>query len=117
MHTVFPLSRLAHWRRLGILLACLPLAACSFAPVVAQKLGVGVASDQQVTDATAKHFGVPASQVRVSELSRDNSLNGTIIYYNAQVGSKRFRCVIASSFASDSLPKCAKPGEPLPSAF
>ncbi len=117
MHTLPALSSPAHWRRLGVLLACLPLAACSFAPVVAQKLGVGVASDQQVAEATAKHFGVSASQVRVSDLSRDNSLNGTIIYYNAQVGSKRFRCVMASSFASDSLPKCVKPGEPLPTAF
>lgn len=117
MHTLPSLSSPARWRRLAVLLACLPLAACSFAPVVAQKLGVGVASDQQVAEATAKNFGVSASQVRVSDLSRDNSLNGTIIYYNAQVGSKRFRCVMASSFASDSLPKCVKPGEPLPSAF
>ena len=89
------------------------LNACSFAPVVAQKMGLGTANESDIQDATSKVFGVPPSSVKVSSIVKDDGFNGTRIYYNASVSGKNYRCGMLSSFAGSSLPKCVKPGEPL----
>ena len=46
------------------------LGACSFAPVVAQKLGVGTVDEKDVAAATAKVFGVSDSEVKISEMKK-----------------------------------------------
>lgn len=89
------------------------MSGCSFAPVVAQKMGLGTASESDIQDATSKVFGVPTSSVKVSSIVKDDGFNGTRIYYNASVSGKNYRCGMLSSFAGSSLPKCVKPGEPL----
>lgn len=89
------------------------LNACSFAPVVAQKLGMGTADEKDIVKYTAKVFSVSESSIQVSDIKQDNSMNGSRIYYNAKVNGKTYHCGMVSSFASDSLPKCVKPGEPL----
>lgn len=91
----------------------LTLGACSFAPVVAQKLGIGTASEEDVLQATAKVFGVPSTSVKVSQVQKNDGFNGTQIFYAATVQGKAYRCGMLSSFAGASLPKCVKPGEPL----
>lgn len=91
----------------------LSLGACSFAPVVAQKLGIGTANEQEITQATSKVFGVEPSAVKVSQIQKDDGFNGTQIFYAATVQGKPYRCGMLSSFAGASLPKCVKPGEPL----
>ncbi|ALT77418.1 hypothetical protein AT984_09675 [Paucibacter sp. KCTC 42545] len=91
----------------------LTLGACSFAPVVAQKMGIGTASEDDILQATAKVFGVPATSVKVSDVKKDDGFNGTQIFYAASVQGKPFRCGMLSSFAGASVPKCVKPGEPL----
>lgn len=92
----------------------LQLGACSFAPLVAQKLGVGTVDEKDVTEATAKVFGVSDSDVKISEMKKDNTLNGTQVFFAATVKGRHYRCGMLSSFAGASLPKCVKPGEPLP---
>lgn len=89
------------------------LGGCSFAPVVAQKMGLGTASENDIREATSRVFGVPASAVKVSNIAKDDSFNGTRIYYNASISGKSYRCGMLSSFAGSSLPKCVKPGEAL----
>ncbi|MBO9538291.1 hypothetical protein [Herbaspirillum sp.] len=91
------------------------LGGCSFAPVVAQKMGIGTSSDEDIQQATSKVFGVPATAVKVTDIKKDNGFNGTQIFYAANVQGKSYRCGMLSSFAGASLPKCVKPGEPLPS--
>ncbi len=100
---------------IAILMAAvgLSLNACSFAPVVAQKMGLGTANESDIQEATSKVFGVPAASVKVSSIVKDDGFNGTRIYYNAVVSGKNYRCGMLSSFAGSSLPKCVKPGEPL----
>jgi hypothetical protein len=93
----------------------LMLGACSFAPVVAQKMGLGTVSEEDIAQATAKVFGVQASAVKVSQVEKDNGFNGTQVFYAATVSGKSYRCGMLSSFAGASLPKCVKPSEPLPS--
>lgn len=90
------------------------LGACSFAPVVAQKLGVGTVDEKDVAQATAKVFGVSDADVKVSDMKKDNTMNGTQVFFAANVKGKNYRCGMLSSFAGASLPKCMKPGEPLP---
>jgi len=89
------------------------LSGCSFAPVVAQKMGIGTASEDDIVQATAKVFGVSASAVKLTDIQKDNGFNGTQIFYAANVQGKNYRCGMLSSFAGASLPKCVKPGEPL----
>ena len=93
----------------------LTLGGCSFAPVVAQKMGIGTANEDEILQATAKVFGVPATGVKVTDIQKENGFNGTQIFYAATVQGKSYRCGMLSSFAGASLPKCVKPGEPLPS--
>lgn len=94
-------------------LIAMNLGACSFAPVVAQKMGIGVASEEDILQATAKVFGVAGTLVKVSDIKKDDGFNGTQIFYAASVQGKPFRCGMMSSFAGASVPKCVKPGEPL----
>jgi hypothetical protein len=89
------------------------LSGCSFAPVVAQKMGIGTSSDEDIAQATSKVFGVPATSIKVTDIQKDNGFNGTQIFYAANVQGKNYRCGMLSSFAGASLPKCVKPGEPL----
>ena len=91
----------------------LSLGACSFAPVVAQKLGIGTAKEDDIIQATAKVFGVDPSLVKVSQIQKEDGFNGTQIFYAATVQGKAYRCGMLSSFAGSSLPKCVKPGTPL----
>lgn len=91
----------------------LGLTACSFAPVVAQKLGIGTAKEEDIAQATAKVFGVDPALVKVSQIQKDDGFNGTQIFYATSVQGKPYRCGMLSSFAGSSLPKCVKPGEPL----
>lgn len=91
----------------------LSLGACSFAPVIAQKMGIGTSSEDDITQATAKVFSVQPSAVKVSDIKKESGFNGTQIFYAASVGGKPYRCGMLSSFAGASLPKCVKPGEPL----
>ena len=90
------------------------LGACSFAPVVAQKLGVGTVDEKDVAQATAKVFGVNDADVKISDMKKDDGFNGTQVFFAANVKAKNYRCGMLSSFAGASLPKCVKPGEPLP---
>ena len=90
------------------------MGACSFAPVVAQKLGVGTVDEKDVAAATAKTFGVSDNEVKISEMKKDNTMNGTQVFFAASVKGKSYRCGMLSSFAGASLPKCVKPGDPLP---
>ena len=90
------------------------LGACSFAPVVAQKLGVGTVDEKDVAVATAKVFGVSDSEVKITDMKKDNTMNGTQVFFAANIKGKNYRCGMLSSFAGASLPKCVKPGEPLP---
>lgn len=94
-------------------LAVVSLSACSFAPIVAQKLGVGTADEKDILEYTAKVFSVPTSAVQVSNINQENNANGSRIYYKAKVNGKNYNCGMVSSFGGDSLPKCVKPGEPL----
>ena len=89
------------------------MSGCSFAPVVAQKMGLGTANESDIQGATSKVFGVPPASVKVSSIVKDDGFNGTRIYYNALVSGKNYRCGMLSSFAGSSLPKCVKPGDPL----
>ena len=89
------------------------LSGCSFAPVVAQKMGIGTSSDEDIAQATSKVFGVPATSIKVTDIQKDNGFNGTQIFYAASIQGKPFRCGMLSSFAGASVPKCVKPGEPL----
>jgi len=89
------------------------LTGCSFAPIVAQKMGLGTANEEEIVAATSKVFSVPTSVVKVSDIQKDNTMNGTQIYFAANVQGKNYRCGMLSSFVSASLPKCVKPGEPL----
>lgn len=89
------------------------LSACSFAPVVAQKLGVGTADEKDIVKYTAKVFSVAEPAVKISNIKQDNTMNGSHVYYTAKVNGKTYNCGMVTSFASDSLPKCVKPGEPL----
>lgn len=91
----------------------LSLEACSFAPVVAQKLGFGTANETDILQATSKVFGVDPSFVKVSQIQKEDGFNGTQIFYAATEQGKAYRCGMLSSFAGSSLPKCVKPGEPL----
>lgn len=90
------------------------MGACSFVPVVAQKLGVGTVDEKGVAQATAKVFGVGDADVKISDMKKDNTLNGTQVFFAANIKGKSYRCGMLSSFAGESLPKCVKPGEPLP---
>lgn len=89
------------------------LSGCSLVPAVAQKAGLGIASDEQIVEATAKQFGVAPSTVTITDVKKDSGFSGTRIFYAAQVNGKNFRCYLGSSIMGDSLPTCAKPGEPL----
>ena len=89
------------------------ISACSFAPVVAQKLGVGTADEKDILTYTAKVFSVPESAVQLSNINQENTMNGSRIYYKAKVNGKHYNCGMVSSFGGDSLPKCVKPGAPL----
>lgn len=97
-----------------VVIVAFQLSACSFAPVVAQKLGVGTVDEKDVAEATAKVFGVGEPDVKISDMKKDNTLNGTQVFFAANVKGKNYRCGMLSSFAGASLPKCVKPGEPLP---
>ncbi len=97
---------------LAVLIA--QVSACSFAPVVAQKLGVGTVDEKEIADATAKVFAVNTSDVNITDIRKDNTLNGTQVFFAATVRGKAYRCGMLSSFAGATLPKCVKPGEPLP---
>lgn len=90
------------------------LGACSFAHVVAQKLGVGTVDEKDGTAATAKVFGVSDSEVKITEMKKDNTMNGTQVFFAASIKGQSYRCGMLSSFAGASLPKCVRPGEPLP---
>lgn len=79
---------------------------------MAQKLGVGAADEKDIVKYTAKVFSVSASSIQVSDIKQDNSMNVSRIYYNARVNGKTYHCGMVSSFVSDSLPKCVKPGAP-----
>lgn len=100
-------------KALGAAALLFALSGCSFAPVVAQKMGIGTASDEDIQQATAKVFGVPTAGVKIADVQKDNGFNGTQIFYAATVQGKAYRCGMLSSFAGASLPKCVKPGEPL----
>lgn len=90
------------------------VSACSFAPVVAQKLGVGTVDEKEVAEATAKVFAVNTTDVSIADMRKDNTLNGTQVFFAATVRGKSYRCGMLSSFAGATLPKCVKPGEALP---
>ena len=90
------------------------VSACSFAPVVAQKLGVGTVDEKEVAEATAKVFAVNITDVSITDMRKDNTLNGTQVFFAATVRGKAYRCGMLSSFAGATLPKCVKPGEALP---
>lgn len=96
-----------------IALSFASIGACSFAPIVAQKLGVGTADEKDILEYTAKVFSVPTNAVQVSNINQENNANGSRIYYKAKVNGKNYNCGMVSSFGGDSLPKCVKPGEPL----
>jgi len=98
---------------LSMLAASMLLTGCSFAPIVAQKMGLGTANETDIIAATSKVFSVPTSAVKVADIQQDNTLNGSQIYFAATVQGKSYRCGMLSSFAGSSLPKCVKPGEPL----
>lgn len=97
----------------AITLAIASLSACSFAPIVAQKLGVGTADENDILAYTAKVFSVPTSAVQISNINQENNANGSRIYYKAKVNGKHYNCGMVSSFGGDSLPKCVKPGDAL----
>lgn len=106
--------KLGKWVKLTTAVyVALSLSACSFAPIVAQKLGVGTADEKDIVKHTAKVFSVPETAVKISDIKQDNTMNGSRVYFTAKVNGKTYNCGMVSSFASDSLPKCVKPGEPL----
>jgi len=41
-------------------------------------------------------------------------MNGTQVFFAANIKGRSYRCGMLSSFAGASLPKCVRPGEPLP---
>lgn len=87
------------------------ICACSFAPIVAKKLGVGTATEKDILDYTAKVFSVPTAAAQVSNINQENNADGSRIYYKAKVNGKNYNCGLVSSFGGDSLPKCVKPDE------
>ena len=46
-------------------------------------------------------------------VKKDSGFGGTRIFYSAKVNGKDFRCYLGSSIIGDTLPICAKPGDPL----
>lgn len=107
-------SRYIFFRSALIALLIVQVSACSFAPIVAQKLGVGTIDEKEVAEATAKVFAVKPMDVSVADMRKENTLNGTQVFFAATVRGKSYRCGMLSSFAGATLPKCVKPGEPLP---
>lgn len=100
-------------KALGAAALLFALSGCSFAPVVAQKMGIGTASEEDIQQATAKVFGVPLKPLSFWTSAILTPVAGTQIFYAATVQGKAYRCGMLSSFAGASLPKCVKPGEPL----
>jgi len=94
-----------------LLTTCICLSGCSLAPIALEKMGVGSASDESIAVETGKSFGVDKSLVQISDIQKSNEMNGTRIYYNANVNGKKFKCFMQSSFVSNSMPNCVKPGE------
>lgn len=89
------------------------MSGCSLVPVALNAAGVGAATEPQIIADTAKQFGVASSLVTISDVTKDAGISGVRIFYSAKVAGKDFRCFLGSSMIADSLPTCAKPGEPL----
>lgn len=118
-----PVNRFALAATVAIFAAT--LGGCVLAPLAAVgaaatggATGVGTADDAKLVAITARNFGVSDSQVKVSEVKKENSLfSGSKIYYQAEVKTsgqtKVLNCMITSGLLSggDSSPLCAKPGE------
>lgn len=86
---------------------------CAAVPYALNAAGVGQSDDTKVVAATAKQFGVEPISVVLSGVKREQTLAGTKIFYDASIGRKSFRCYMGTSVTGDTLPICAKPGEPL----
>jgi hypothetical protein len=104
----------------AVVAASVSLTGCVLAPLAvvgATATGTGTADDAKLTQLTGRNFGVDPSQVKISNVKKDNGLLNSTIYYQAEIKtgnqSRTLNCMITSNLMVDSSPLCAKPGESL----